>query len=317
MAIIEFTIHVPTPEDVAALFDCIQVWRSPDETGSPTPFVDITANEATSAVVDGTVAGPWNLSGQTMTVIRDGAAPQPITFTGTNPLLLQDVLSQINAVFSGFASEVPTDTGRIRLKSPLVGTQSIIEVTGAATTTLGLSTLRTNGKAPRLLLSPNTEDYQFRDFDGQSTYWYKSRYYNKSSGLVSEFSTPRQGGPGTALSDSAVAVGRIALADVTGLPIVGRRIIFVPVSSQIVSDGGGNNYGILPTVDRIEIVTDNNGRAQVSLMKGQVVKVFIEGSSFQRQFTVPTTDFDILTVASSQPDPFSIVTSPPAPIRMS
>jgi hypothetical protein len=70
-------------------------------------------------------------------------------------------------------------------------------------------------------------------------------------------------------------------------------------------------------VNRIEVFTDQNGRAAVTLVKGQVLKVFIEGTTFQREFTVPTADFDVMTVATSRPDPLSIVETPPMPIRVS
>lgn len=314
MSIIEFTIHVDNPAQISALFDKIQIWRSATQNGT---YFDITENEDTAGVLDGTVAGSWNLSGQQMTVILNQAPSQTITFTGTNPLPLISVLEQINAAFPGLASEVPTQTGKVRLTSSLVGTQSSVQVTGAATTTLGLSNLKVNGKAARLLISPNTEDYLFRDYDGLESYWYKTRFFSSVTGAVSDYSAPRMGGPGTALSGSAVVIGKIALADSTGAPIVGRRIIFVPVSPQLVSDGGGNNYGVLPSVDRIIIYTDSNGRAQQALVKNQRLKVFIEGSTFQREFVVPTADFDILTVASAEPDPLNIMQAPPMPIRVS
>lgn len=314
MSIIEFTIHIDNPSQVSSLFDRIQVWRSSTESGT---YSDITADEATSAIIDGTVAGPWNLSGQQMTVILNQAPSQTITFTGTNPLQVLDVVGQINAAFPGLATETPTDNGKIRLASSLIGTPSSIQVTGNATTTLGLSTTKVNGLAARLLISANTEDYLFRDYDSLESYWYKTRFYSSLTGAVSDFSTPQMGGSGSALGSSFVVTGKLAIADSTGAPIVGRRIIIVPVSPQVIADGSGNNYGILPSVDRITAVTDSNGRVAISLVKSQRIKVFIEGTTFQREFVVPTTDFDILTVASVEPDPLDIVNTPPFAIRLS
>lgn len=314
MSIIEFTIHVDNPSQVTALFDRIQVWRSPTENGT---FLSITSDDPTPAILDGSIAGGWAVNGQTLSIVLNNADPKNVIFSGVNPIPLIEVLAQINAAIPGFAKEVPTNTGKLRLQSPIAGTQSVIQVTGNAAATLGLSTNKVNGKAARPLISENTEDYNFRDYDGDNAFWYKTRYYSSVTLAVSDFSISRKGGTGTALSGSFLVVGKIALADSTGAPVVGRRVIFVPTGPQVINDGSGNNYGVLPSVDRIVAVTDGNGRASVSLVKGQRLKVFLEGTTFQREFVVPTSDFDILTVASAQPDPLNIVNIPPFAIRVS
>lgn len=313
MATIDLAIHIDSPEDIAVLFDRIQVWRSDSQNGT---YIDISSNDGSAATIEGSIAAPWALNGKTLTVVLNMASPVDIVFTGTDPLSLSSVLGKINAIIPGLAIEVPTDTGRIRLRSSVIGTQSSISVSGNACAVLGLSTNKVNGTGARPLLSVNTEDYSFRDFDGSDSFWYKTRYYSSTTGAVSEFSDPMVGGPGTAIQASHLVVGKIALADSSGAPIVGRRIIFVPVSPQIVTEGS-NNYGILPSVDRIVIFTDASGKASTNLVKNQRLKVFIEGTTFQREFVVPTTDFDILTVSTTQPDPLNIVTSPPMPIRVS
>lgn len=319
MAIIEFTIHVENPDEVAAIFDIIEVSRSPDEDGSPVPYSAITAVSATSAILDGTTEGPWNLNGRTLTIVLDNSPPINVVFTESDPVNFQTVRNKLNAVFPAFApalaSEVPTDTGKIRLTSPTTGTQSVLQVSGNAAITLGLTTARANGKNASPLISANTEEYIFRDYDGATTLWYRTRYLSSGTGAASEYSDPFQAGPGVGLPGSSVVTGKVALADATGTPVAGRRVILVPVSSQVLADGSGNNYGVLPSVERIVAVTDQNGRASISLVKGQRMKVLLEGTTFQREFIVPDSDFDILTVASSQPDPLSIAVAPPIPIR--
>lgn len=317
MAIVEFVTTVNNPDAVSLLYDRIQVWRSPDESGSPTAYIEITASDDLPAILDGSVADSWNLNGETLTLVLDGGSPININFSGTNPFILQTVLSTINSVVPGLAIEVPFDTNKIRLTSLITGTGSAITASGTAAATLGLSTIKVNGKTGRPILSSNIEDYTFFDLDGAGALWYKTRYYSSVTGAVSAFSDPFLGGIGTGLPDSVIVTGKIAMADSTGAPIVGRRIIFVPVGSQVVPDGGGNNYGVFPSVDRLIATTDLNGRASIDLVKGQRLKVFLEGTTFQREFIVPSADFDILTVASTQPDPFDIVTTPPLPIRMS
>lgn len=321
MPVIELEIDVADINQIIALYDRLELFRSPDEDGNPTPFTPITTINPTSAILDGSVEGPWNLNGQSLTIVLDGAPAITINFSGVNPFILSTVKNVINAAFpllsAALATEVPIDTNRLRLASLTTGTQSILQISGSAVSTFGLSTNRVNGKSASLLLSANTEIYTFNDFDGQPSFWYKARLLNSDTGAVSDFSVPFLGTGGSTLPSPLLSIGKIALVDTSGNPTVGRRIIFVPVSAQVVSDGSGNNYGVLPSVDRIVVFTDNNGRASVSLVKGQRVKVFIEGTTFQREFVVPSTDFDILTIATTQPDPFSIVVAPPLPIRVS
>lgn len=318
MPIIELEIEVADVGQVVSLFDRLQVFRSPDEDGDPTPFSLITALESTSATLDGDEEGPWNLNGLSLSIVIDEADAVTVSFSGSNPFSLATVKGAVHAEAPSLVvGEVPSGTNRLRLVSPSSGTKSVLQASGSAASVLGLSTSRVNGKTASPLLSVNTELYTFTDFDGQPTHWYKARYLNSETGAVSDLSSAFQGGPGTALTSSVLSVGKIAIADATGSPIAGRRIIFVPVSSQVVSDGSGNNYGVLPSVDRIITTTDKNGRAVISLVKGQKVKVFIEGTTFQREFVVPNVDFDILTVASTQPDPLSIVNTPPLAIRVS
>ncbi len=312
MSIIDFEVHVDNPANVLAIFDRIQIWRATSEEGT---YTDITANDPAAAVLDGTVTGPWDLDGLSLTVVLNMAAAQVITFDG-DELSLQDVLEQINNVFTDFALEVPTDTDCVRLISSVLGTQSSIIVSGSAASVLGLPTSKVNGKGARLLLSASTEEYTFRDFDGDISFWYKARYYNSVTGAVSAFSTAQPGGAGTGLSSDLKVTGSLALVAIDGSPIVGRRIIFVPIGTQLIEDSG-SNFGILPSVDRVIATTDANGVASLSLVKGQRLKVFLEGTTFQREFVVPDDDFDILEVASAEPDPFSIVVAPPSPIRVS
>lgn len=321
MPILELEIDVADIQQVIALYDRLELFRSPDESGSPTPFTPITALDPISAILDGSIAGPWNLNGQNLIIVLDGAPAVSIPFTGTNPIILTNVKSAINTAFpllsSALATETPTDTGNLRLTSPSIGTQSILQISGTAAAILGLSTNRVNGKSASPLLSENTEIYIVNDFDSQPTFWYKTRLLNSKTGAVGNFSLPFLGAGGTGLTTPFLSIGKIALADSSGNPIVGRRIIFVPTVARVIADGLGNNYGVLPSVDRIVVFTDSNGKASVSLVKGQQLKVFIEGTTFQREFVVPSIDFDILTITTVQPDPLSIVVTPPIPIRVS
>lgn len=317
MAIIKLEISVDEIQEIVTLYDRLEIFRAPNELGSPVPYTEITANDLTPAIMDGSNSGPWNLNGTSLTISIDNADPIVINFTGTNPFNLKETIDIINSHFPNLTEEVPTDTNRIRFTSPSEGTQSTLIIGGTARSVLGFGTFLVSGKGPRLLLALSTELYRFIDFTGLTTDWYKTRFINSITGALSDFSAPFLGGDGTGLTSNFLVKGSIALSDLSGAPIVGRRIIFVPTAPQVINDGIGHNYGILPSVDRITVITDRNGRISIFLVKGQRLKVFIEGTTFQREFIVPTTDFDILTVASTQPDPLNIVNTIPFALRVS
>lgn len=311
MAVITIDIHVDDLDSVLALFNKAQVWRSPIELGI---YAEITAAIDEPAIVDGTIAGPWNLVSKTLTFVLNSADPINITFTGTDPLNLASVIQKINLVVPNFASEVPLNTGKLRLTSPILGTGSSLTLSGDACPVLGLSLLKVNGRQARIPLVNPTTEYTFKDYDGDPTYWYKTRYFSTVTGSVSSFSEPRQGNPQVVLPGSALVKASINLADSAGRPIIKRRVIFVPVSPMLVP---ATVYGILPGFDRIVAETDEIGNAEAFLAKGMLIRVYIEGSNFNREFVVPNVDFDVLQAMTAQPDSMNIVQAPPMPIRVS
>lgn len=314
MAVISLDIHIDDLPTVLALFDVIEVWRSPEELGA---YSEITAPELTPAMLVGTVQGPWNLNGLELDIVLNSADPVPVHFVGTNPLTIHDVITQINTLIPALASESGVGTNKLALTSPTTGTGSALTVSGAAAVVLGLSTSKVNGKGARIPVTFPTVDYWFRDFDGLSTDWYKTRYYSTATQSVSSFSDPRQGSPQIVLPDASLSLATVALADGAGRPLINRRIIFIPMSVQVVASGS-KNYGVLPGPNRIIVCTDNSGYAEIKLVRGQTFRVFFEGLAHEREFIVPDEDtFDVLAAISTAPDPFTIVSAPSLPIRVS
>lgn len=318
MSVVRLDIHVDHPIDTAVLYTSIQVWRSPDQLGAPTPYVEIAAESQTKASLDGNEEGPWDLNGLSLVITVDSGPATVVQFSGSS-LVLADVLAAINDEFPGLASESGEDTGLLRLTSPTYGTPSSIQVTAStAATRLGLAVEKVNGKGAYPLLAQTTEEYEFVDFDGDEAYWYKTRFYNTRTGAVSEFSSPRRGAVPDVIPDSSLVLCYVYLADGTGAPIVDRRIILVPTGQVQITNDNDQVYGILPGVDRIILTTDDSGYAETNLVRGQRFKMFIEGTTFHREVTIPAvvTELNLLTAAASADDPFTIVESPPMPIRV-
>ena len=312
MESVVLSLCVDDLRSVLDLYDSIQVWRSATKTGT---YVEITAAQPVAAQLVGTVSSPWNLNGESLVLTLDGAAPVTVTFAGTNPLSMAQVLTQINAALPGRASQSVTPDDRLVLTSTLFGTQSSIQVSGAAAATLGLSTSQVVGKAGRVALTWPTKFYRFHDYSGVSTDFYETRYSNSVTGRVSAFSVPRQGDPTAVLGSQSTAVGTVDLCDGSGQPIVHRRVILVPQLQFAVPD---TPFSVLPGTDKIIVYTDFAGHAEVTLVIGATYRLMVEGYQLERTFVCPNTDvFDLMAVATAQPDPFDVVQVPPRPIRVS
>jgi hypothetical protein len=314
MAVISLDIHVEDLPSVLALFDRIQVWRCPTELGT---YAEITAPDELPARLEGVTPGPWAVSGTDLIITLNSADPITITFTGTNPLNLTSVCQQINALIPALATEVAPGTNRLALTSPVEGTGSSLIVSGGAATLFGLPTTKANGKAARIPVIDPTTDYLFRDFDGESTYWYKTRYYSTTTHSVSSFSDARQGNPQQVLPVGVMTQATISLSDGAGRPVSNRRVIFIPVTIQRAMSGS-KNYGILPGQERLVMTTDMAGYGEINLVRGQTYKVFFDGAAYEREFVAPNVaSFDVLDAIATSPDPFSVVQVPPMPIRSS
>jgi hypothetical protein len=312
VAINSFDIAVPDLEAVLAFYDQIQVWRAATEDGT---YAEITAPQDMPAVVVGIEEGPWALGGTSLSIRLNGADPKVVSFVGSPPFGLSRAIEQVNAVVPGLASELG---GALMLSSPHVGTGASLEITGTAVSVLNiLPTGKVNGKVHRIPLTRPTKLYRFRDFDGAASDYYKTRFYSSVSGAVSEFSPTRQAAPTFVLPEEDTSLAKIDLADGSGRPIIGRRVIFVPTSVKTV-EVGGTLYGAMPGVDRISVTTDDRGHAEIALMRGMRFKVFVEGVQFQREITVPDEEeFNLLEAMTAAPDPFNIIQAPPMPIRNS
>jgi hypothetical protein len=308
------------PDDLAgllALYDRIEVHRS--TTGSGGPYVEISdAAGPTAAIIDGSVAGPWDLDGEELDILIDGEPESiTVTFDGGATLSLAEVLTQINAVRPGLASEVPTATNRVRLVSSLFGTESSLVITaGTAATALGLSTTRIVGKERRIRLSESTTIYRFYDEDGDNSYWYRYRFSHSVSLQESSFSTPQHGQTEVVVPSAQQIQATAALVDGEGKPVVDKRVVFVLVGQVQVAT---TNYWAVPGISsRIEVLTDDTGHIQVNLLRGATYRVFFEGTPITREFVVPTTgsSFDLFSIIGTAPDPFDIAQVPARPIKV-
>jgi hypothetical protein len=301
MAAIKLKIFVPNLANVLTLFDKIRVWRS--ESGALGPFVLITSNSAAAATIIGTETGGFDIFGETLQVSVDGGAAQTVLFATPNPVSVDLAISEINDQVTGLtASE---SSGSVVLSSGTTGTASTLEITGGtALTDLGF-TLDDfeNGTDAHVALQTDVENYEYDDESGDVSYYYKTQYYNQTSGASSSTSDAIQGDVGTIVPSASLIKALIDVAQGNGEPYADLRIVFYNVYSPSLQYDG---YSILGRT--VEATTDQAGHAEVNLIKGMILDVTFVGTGVIRRIQVPDqgTEFSLMDTVSTVDDNFQI-----------
>ena len=235
-----------------------------------------------------------------------------MTFTAADPISLSNVISEFNTDITG-ATASDDGTGKLKIESDELGTDSVLEITGGtAITTLGFTTgQKENGLDPHVALLVGVENYEYDDQSGLATNYYRTRYRNTTSMNVSTFSDWVLGTSGAAIDGSLLAVGQVKLADVDGQALVGEKVRIVNAFHPLISDG----FFVAGKSKTVE--TDGTGQAQITLVRGAHVDVVLETTSVIRRIIVPATSpFDLLDPSLQQDDPFGIQTPDlPAAVR--
>lgn len=302
--------------DISAVllsFDVIRVERS--TTGDAGPYTELTAPVASAATLLGTGTSGFNVNGLSLDIKVDNNPTTSITFSGTDPLTIAQVVDQINTALGG--SLAVNDSNRVRITSTSTGTASRLEIIGgSALVELGFSVgQRDIGEEPYISLVPGQENYQFIDNDGDDGYFYRSWFFNTTNSQESPRSAPFEGTPGTQVSSGTLALATIDLVDISGKALPNRQITIYPVALPLSVEGFGVDLGR----EGIVLTTDNAGHAEVSLIRGARVKVVFDGTSFIRTIDVPNqSTFDLLSAVGAVEDQFDkavILNLPVAPRR--
>lgn len=303
MASISITVAVDDVNEVLEAYDQIQIHRSMDGIGGS--YSDITASSPSAAVVAGTNDAPFTLNGTTLTIRVDDGANQAVTVETADPVFIDQLVTELEDKLTGVTVE-NGGTGNLSLTSGTEGTASIIEiVSGTALTPLGLTAEKTTGKDRRITLQEDYTEFTFTDNGGDTSYYYKVRYYNSLTSQASDFSDPIVGSQSSPITSDLI-LATIDLVNLNGTPLSGKLIT---VSNSYDSDSlVVSSYGVLGS--SIEFYTDASGHGEVNLVKGTVVDVSIAGSGVTRRITVPSSGvtFDLMASVAAADDIFQIQT---------
>lgn len=311
MASIRVIIAVDDVSDVLESYNQIQVYRSMDGIGGT--YNEITASEPSAASVSGTNDAPFTLNGETLSVRIDDGAVQDVTVEEEDPVFIDPLLTELLGKITD-ATLSNGGTGNLKIESTFTGTQSIVEITGGTgLTELGLTVGKVTGQDRRVTLQDGYDEYTFIDSGGDTTYYYKVRFYNSYTGQTSDFSDPIPGAQVSPIAAELVTAS-LDLVGLDGEPLADRLItisnVFDP-DALVVS-----SHGVLGRA--VTFSTDASGHGEISLVIGTVVDVSISGTGLTRRITVPDTDFDLTAAVAAADDIFQIQTpSFPDAIRRS
>lgn len=310
------TVVIDDPDRVlAADYDVFTVERS--VLSMVGPFYEITEDTPTAGTLLGTAIEPFTVVGKILQVIIDENLQIDMQFTGADPLMAADVVSQINTALG--ATIAADETGQIRLTSTNTGTDSKIEIVGgSAAPTLGFTVgQRDIGTDAHVPVVSGVTTYQYIDEDGTAGYWYRTRYKDLDTGDASEPGIPFQATPSSPLDPAELCLCTVDLVDGTGTALVGQHISFYPITPMLASTSSPN-IGIAVGRRLISIETDAQGHAEISLVKNLHVKVLFEGTSFVKNVIIPDdTTCDLLQLMGDAVDLFSVAVPdlPAAPRR--
>lgn len=302
-------------DDWSGFFDRLEVWRGDAATG---PFTELTAPQWVGARIPDIQGDPppvppagdsVALSGKTLSLLVNEKVPIDITFTGSDPITYATAVTQINAGGQGLVSAFVSADGHVVLQTAAPGTETILRVVPTdAAALLGLPTTLPSavayGKTARSVLIADLDVYDFVDYHGDPTFFYRTRFSNSLNGDVSEFSPPFPGGGSAVLDPSLLILGVIDIIDLQGRPIQNREISISTKFTGVVAEG----RAVMPR-DQVAL-TDASGHAEFTLIRGMTITVAVAGSQIVRDVVVPSdpalTFFRLLDASVGSDDVFVV-----------
>lgn len=301
MVAILLPIRVPDLQSALEGYDVIRVQRA--TTGPSGSYTELTrAPPSDSATLLGSEEGPFAVDTLTLEFILDSGSNQVVTFAGTNPLSIGNVAAQTNNQTGVETAE--NDDNRLRLTSRAEGTGSRVAITGGtALAVLGFTLNQLDlGASPWIVMNAQTRDYPFVDAAGDDSFYYRTFFFNTITGATSDFSAPVRGSPVVLLASDELSLATVDLVDARGVGMPGRKISIFPLPV-----GALRGDFAVDLWKKEEIETDNDGHAELTLIRGIRVKVLFEGTGFVRELEVPNAStFNLVEAAGAAPDAFTV-----------
>ncbi len=278
------------PADYGGVFDCIEVWRSKFVEGGPyEELTGLTWRGARLPLLGEDQPGIFvaglsvNLVGKKLELVVNELDTIETTFTGSDPLTYAQAATQIVAQGLGRLRAWVDMGGKLVVETTEPGTAATLRaVSSDAAILLGLPTDGTiaYGKEARIQLA-GADRYNFSDKAGSTRYFYKTRYRNRATNTVSEYSPVYQAQSARVDADNLV-LGYLDLVDLMGMPLAG-----VEVSLRAPFIGALVEGKLVAGNDEMK-KTDADGHVEFTLMRGQTYSLAIGGTNIMKEIVTPT-----------------------------
>lgn len=301
---IQLNYFVQDITNALATFDRLRWWRS--RTGQYGVYEAATAPSRYSATMLGTMQEPHQLNGRTFNFKVSGVTSVSVTFASVDPVSTADAATEIN---NATGSVIATDEGGyLRLTATDLSSNSSIEILdGDGGIYLGFVVGDgAIGGDVDITLVAGTHEYFYIDYNSSDAFWYRVEFFNSTTGDTTGTGVPFPANSAVHISKSKTIVCYVRLADMSGLPIEGRKVTFAnPFLPNTVIDQN-SRWGIFRHYAQMS--TDRNGYAEIRLVRGIHVDVVIEGTNFVRRIQVPSTgsEVDLLDPTLAVQDEFGI-----------
>jgi hypothetical protein len=301
---IQLSYFVQDITTAVATFSRLRWWRS--RTGQYGVYEAATSPALWAATLLGTMQEPHQLNGKVFNFKVGGTTTVAVTFAAVDPVSTATAAMEIN---NATGAVIATDEGGyLRLTTVDSGSNSSIEILdGDAAPFLGfvVGDGAVGGDVDTTLVA-GTHEYFYIDNNSADDFWYRVEFFNPSTGDTTGTGVPFPANSATHISKSKTIVCYVRLADMSGLPIEGRKVTFAnPFLPDTVIDQN-SRWGIFRHYAQMS--TDRNGYAEIRLLRGINVDVVIEGTNFVRRIQIPTTgsEVDLLNPTLAVQDEFGI-----------
>ena|SRR5688572_9516046 len=298
-------------DDWLGLYNRLKVYRS--KTGASGPFEEITdeawvapripddAGDEPSSPVTGSLV---NIVGKELEMTLDGDELL-FVFTGSDPLTLSQVATQIEAQSNNHVNSYVDSHGQLVVEAVQPGLASQIEVLESeGATILELPVTKEQGNDTRLALDIDQTHYSLVDPFGNKDYYYRTRFFNSATGAQSEASVASTPRPNLGVSLGNVVIGYAQISLANGLAAEHTEVILSPESDGTLTDGR------LIVGSASKQHTDEHGYAEFKVVRGQRYTVSVSGTQLVRTITVPVdptiTSFSLFDSSIADDDVFTV-----------
>lgn len=278
-------VFVADPDAILLDYDKITVFKS--TTGNSGDYSEILKAAPVPASLLGSKQELFDVDGKEFKFSVDGTE-YTMTFGAVSTAV--DVAADIVLKTSQIATN---DGGKIRITSASTGLSSTVEIETSTEGGVALGMYLGDydiGEGQWIDVVSGTRLYILDDPHSANGYWYKVRYVNSATSVVSDFLAPFQARPSGAIDPSEIIYGVGYVADTEGNPVAGKAIVvynkFVPraVSGRLVDGPEIRSY-----------LTDSLGLVAIPLVRGISIAIGVESTKLRRDIEVPTTgdSFDL------------------------